>query len=340
MTGLQAPVPTGTQASPKNRLVLLCELCVFAGNCSLPPQARTKEIIYTTLPNRVRLLEPKGARATCTDMTDSGPQLELSGARLDRLVENTKQLLHDQGTVVPSENELRRSITRVVESRLEIFADELPDRFSDVRSAEFRALQEILEESFLREAKLQHAAPQTQQIPAHQQATILTGQRPFAPERLEAMIEYIAHAGKNVFQTNLNKLLFYSDFAFFHLTNTSISGTTYARLPQGPVYPAYKETLDAMERENKLSTIRINTKGVEARLLKPKKTYDPAHSILTDKEKRVLDWVVGKLGDLSANQISNISHEEIAYKNTPPGAPISYTFAETLKILPPRSILD
>ena len=270
--------------------------------------------------------------------------LNLSGVDLDRLVQNTEQLLEQQGHEIPSEQTLRRSITRVIESRLEIFAEELPERFSDVRSAEFRELQRLLDDAFLRDAKLQHARPQmasaAQEVPTQQPATILTGQRPFSPARLEAMIEYLVYAGKNVFQTNLNKLLFYSDFGFFHLTNQSISGATYARLPQGPVYPAYKETLDAMERGDKLETQRINTKGIEARLLKPKKTYDPARSPLTEDEKRVLDWVVGRLGDLSANQISEISHEETAYKNTPPGAPISYTFAETLKILPPRDIVE
>jgi uncharacterized phage-associated protein len=273
-------------------------------------------------------------------MTNSGLTFDLSGVDLDCLVSNTKKLLQEEGVEIPSEETLRRSIARVVESRLDMFVEELPDRFSDVRSAEFRELQRVLDESFLLEAKLESEQAQTaQEIPVQQEPTILNGRRPFSPERLQAMIEYIAHTGKNVFQTNLNKLLFYSDFGFFHLTNTSISGATYARLPQGPVYPAYKETLDAMERENKLSTVRINTKGVEARLLKAKKTYDPAHSILTDNEKKVLDWVVDKLGDLTANEISDISHEETAFKNTPKGAPISYTFAETLKILPPREIL-
>jgi uncharacterized phage-associated protein len=264
--------------------------------------------------------------------------LHLSGVDLDRLVENTKRLLQHQGEIVPSDETLRRSVARVVESRLDMFAEVLPERFSDVRSAEFRELQRVLDEGFLREAELQPATAR-QEIPAREQASILTGRRPFSHERLEAMIEYIAHAGKNVFQTNLNKLLFYSDFGFFHLTNQSISGATYTRLPQGPVYPAYKETLDAMERENRLSLERIATRGVEARLLKPKRSYDPARSILTDDEKRVLDWVVGKLGDLTAGEISDISHEETAFKNTPKGAPISYTFAETLKILPPRNIL-
>lgn len=281
------------------------------------------------------MLEPAGASIPGED--EQSMDLNLSRVDLDRLVDNSRQLLAEQGNEIPSEQMLRRSIARVIESRLDTFAEELPDRFADVQSAEFRSLQQLLDESFLREAR-----PQTvsHEVPAEQSANILTGQRPFSPTRLEAMIEYIAHAGKNVFQTNLNKLLFYSDFGFFHLTNTSISGATYARLPQGPVYPAYKETLDAMEREDKISVQRINTRGVEARLLGAKAGYDPAHSILTEGEKRVLDWVVGELGDLTAGEISDISHEETAYKNTPPGAPISYTFAETLKILPPRRVLD
>ncbi len=70
------------------------------------------------------------------------------------------------------------------------------------------------------------------------------------------------------------------------------------------------------------------------------KVYDPVQSILTDNEKRVLDWVVGKLGDLTANEISEISREVSAYKSTPKGAPISYAFAETFKMLPPGRILN
>jgi uncharacterized phage-associated protein len=291
--------------------------------------------LYSFAPNRVRC---SNLARVSSRQDEHNMDLNLSGVELDRLVENAKQLLRDQGDALPTDNELRRAIARVVESRIELIAEELPDRFSDVRSAEFRALQQTLDERFLREAKKRQ--PLTQDVPAEQPATILTGQRPFFPARLEAMIEYITYAGKNVFQTNLNKLLFYSDFAFFHLTNTSISGATYARLPQGPVYPAYREILDAMESADKLTLERINTRGMEARLLKSKSSYDPAQSILSEDEKRVLDWVVRKLGDLTSGQISEISHEEIAYKNTPPGAPISYTFAETLKILPPPNILD
>ena len=45
--------------------------------------------------------------------------LNLSGVDLERLVTNSRQLLEEQGHEIPSEQILRRSIERVLGSRLD-----------------------------------------------------------------------------------------------------------------------------------------------------------------------------------------------------------------------------
>ncbi len=277
-------------------------------------------------------------------MFENGLLFQLQKLDLDRLVENAEKGLKDQGDRVPAPGLLKQSISRVVEDRLDLFAEGLAERFANVSSDEFRALQRILNADFYRQAKLEAMTVSieaaSQGILFEERPSILNGYRIFAPDRFEAMIEYIAYRGKDIFQTNLNKLLFYTDFGFFHLAKMSMSGATYKRLPRGPVNDQYRNILNSMEKRGKLRMVRIKTRGTEARLLKPKKTYNPTKTILSEDEKKMLNWTINRLGNLRSDEISELSHNELAFKNTAKGGPISYAFAENLKILPPNDLLD
>ena len=69
---------------------------------------------------------------------------------------------------------------------------------------------------------------------------------------------------------------------------------------------------------------------------------DPAaaEQILTDDERRLLDWVAMTYGQMSASEISDFSHREMAYKFTEPNEPIAYAYSKFFKHLPPKDLLD
>jgi uncharacterized phage-associated protein len=50
--------------------------------------------------------------------------------------------------------------------------------------------------------------------------------------------------------------------------------------------------------------------------------------VLSAQEKKVLDWVSDTYGNMSASEISEFSHLEMAYKFTEPNEPIAYEYGK------------
>ena len=61
--------------------------------------------------------------------------------------------------------------------------------------------------------------------------------------------------------------------------------------------------------------------------------------VLDETDRRILDWVAETYGELSTSQITDLSHEERAYRNTRPGERIAYAYAQFLKTLPPKDLV-
>jgi uncharacterized phage-associated protein len=166
---------------------------------------------------------------------------------------------------------------------------------------------------------------------------VFSGNRTFSPERLTAMMAYLARKGTDVYKTKLNKLLFYADLTGYYLTGQGMSGAQYVHLPHGPVPDSYEEMIDLGVKSKKLKVTVVRGKGDNVRLIQ---SGEDAGSELDSKDKRVLDWIIETYGRLTTNEISDRSHEEMAYRFTTQGEPIAYRYAEFLKTLPPKDLLS
>ena len=176
----------------------------------------------------------------------------------------------------------------------------------------------------------QVAAPMT--VPDAAGSTVFNGFRNFSPSRLGAMIEHIARSGRDIYKTNLNKLLFYSDMTHYFLHKQGISGATYVNLPYGPVPDQVEQVIDHLAAVGRITKGAVQGLGKNATMIKPGGT--PESEILTDEEKQVIDWVLEQYGDLSPTEISDLSHREKAYASTRPGEQIAYEYAKFLENLP------
>jgi hypothetical protein len=76
--------------------------------------------------------------------------------------------------------------------------------------------------------------------------SIFTGRRPFNAEKLGAMVAYLVRQGHDIYKTNLNKLLFYSDMTAYFLRGEGMSGATYVNMPFGPVPDHVEAVIDAL----------------------------------------------------------------------------------------------
>lgn len=168
----------------------------------------------------------------------------------------------------------------------------------------------------------------------------LNGFRPFSFDKLSAMIVHLSYRGKNVMPTRLNKLLFYADFSYFHGRNQSISGTGYTKLTHGPIYDGYRNILRFLEKKRQIRIKQIKSKGQDAQIILPKKSYRPSKSILSKVERNLLDWIVQTYDHLSTPELIKMSHREMAYWDTNWRELIDYKYSKNLEYVPPPYLFD
>jgi len=136
--------------------------------------------------------------------------------------------------------------------------------------------------------------------------------------------------GQHIPTTKVNKLLFYADFKHFKEYTVAITGARYARMPFGPAPDNYSYYFATLQEENAIEVEEIifdQGAGEYFRSLR-----DPDLSIFTDGELKILAVVKENLKDFTARAISDMSHQEKGYIDTPMGHPISYEYADELKI--------
>ncbi|KRQ86041.1 Antitoxin MqsA [Caloramator mitchellensis] len=162
---------------------------------------------------------------------------------------------------------------------------------------------------------------------------IYNGYKKFDFEKVENLISYLADKINELYQTNLNKLLWYTDFISFKHYVTSITGLRYVKCHYGPVvekrgyvellnYPSDKFVMEEQESIDGTSTIIK---------IKSNKNYDM--SIFTEEELQVINIVIDKFKNKSCREISDISHKEKGWLETPFENLISYDYADELKIV-------
>lgn len=161
--------------------------------------------------------------------------------------------------------------------------------------------------------------------------SIYTGFREFMPSALMEMIVFYAAQPGGVLKTKLNKLLWYADFLHYRRYSVSISGATYVHLPYGPVPDQYELYLSSMYAEGSLlHTEKDFGSNIVGENLEAARA--PTLDTLPATAPTVLEATYARFADVSSKEISRISHDEEGYINTQQGEPISYKYAETLKV--------
>lgn len=220
------------------------------------------------------------------------------------------------------------AISRWLDVEMERTAEDLPALLTDPSRREAQSFRRQLEKMSAPPQPAEVAAATEVQTADAETADVFTGNRIFSFEKISAMVAYIALHARDVYKTKLNKLLFYADFTNFYLSGSSISGSRYVHLPHGPVPDGYEKTLQKLEA---VGTIRIDRQqGFEV----VKASHDPLTDTLSPGERASLDWVIQNYGRLSAREISELSHSEMAYRFTRTGEPIAYEYAKFFEHLP------
>jgi len=164
-----------------------------------------------------------------------------------------------------------------------------------------------------------------------QKENIYNGFRRFDLTRMENVIGYIASKVDNLYLTSLNKYLWFIDFAAFKSNTRSILGIPYVKHQYGPVIAEdcyYKIVCLPNEKYGKEEEENFNSTGIITKICS-KNNYDL--SLFKASEFKLIELVISKLKNLSCKEISDLSHDEDGWKETPFGNSISYEYASKLK---------
>lgn len=148
--------------------------------------------------------------------------------------------------------------------------------------------------------------------------------------KLKNVLLYFIGESNRMFQTQMNKLLFYADFLCYKELGHGITGLTYVAHNFGPV-PLNWIKVFSMFDEVQNEVINCGN-GNEGHILVSDIPFD--EQAFTDKEKEILNRVKDKFINCTPTQISEISHEEEAWKDNIDGHKmIDYSYAFDLKTI-------
>ena len=114
----------------------------------------------------------------------------------------------------------------------------------------------------------------------------------------------------NIGQTVLYKLLYFIDFDYYEKFEEQLIGARYMKNTHGPTPVAFAKIISELELEGKLETVKSKFYKYDQTkyLVNPKEIVDLSR--LSGTEIAHIDWELGRLSDLTAKQISALSHKD------------------------------
>jgi transcriptional regulator with XRE-family HTH domain len=132
-------------------------------------------------------------------------------------------------------------------------------------------------------------------------------------EKFKKVLMYVLSkvGGKpNIGQTVLYKILYFIDFDYYEKFEEQLIGARYMKNTHGPTPIVFAKIIDELEKEGKIETIKSKFYKYDQTkyLVNPKETIDL--SGLSGAEIAHIDWELSRLSDLTAKQISTLSHKD------------------------------
>lgn len=133
-----------------------------------------------------------------------------------------------------------------------------------------------------------------------------------ATDKFKALVHYLVHACRDnparLGALRLNKALWFTDVIAFQEDGVSVTGAKYVKRARGPVPAAILPVIDELCEEGKLLVQRPRRR-YEATLYYS--LEDPDVSLLSERARERGRFVLDSLLGLSANEISEDTHDEI-----------------------------
>ena len=147
--------------------------------------------------------------------------------------------------------------------------------------------------------------------------------------KIKSMLAYFARYTQNLFNVKVMKLFWYSDVLSFLRTGKAMTGLVYNHMQFGALPVGYIEigNLDSVKKEY------IVIADYYATVFVPKEIDQINEALFTSDELKVLYDVCKRFKTTSGKDISDIMHEEDAYKLTEPKEIIDFSIIKSLKAI-------
>lgn len=127
----------------------------------------------------------------------------------------------------------------------------------------------------------------------------------------------------NVGKTVLFKLLYFSDFDFYEIYETKLTGESYRKIENGPAPIDFDKAKNVLIREGKIEEIDHQIPFTPFRYNSLK---SPDISSFNKEEIEVILDVINRYSDMRAGEISQFSHQDVPYIVTKCKDIIDYDF--------------
>jgi Protein of unknown function (DUF4065) len=158
---------------------------------------------------------------------------------------------------------------------------------------------------------------------------IFSGGKPFTFEKVGAMSAYLCYREEQLSNEQLDRLLFYSDFAHYRLYGESISGARYIRQWDGPGQEFFERNLDSMLSAQILRKAATCGESVCA-------SSERITDELSIAEIATLNWTHSTFGSMSSPELDEQLRHETCHKFTRRGDYVAYEYSKLFKQLPAK----
>lgn len=125
--------------------------------------------------------------------------------------------------------------------------------------------------------------------------------------------------------TKLNKVLFFADFAHVRRYGRPITGADYQKLAHGPAPRRLLPIRQQLVNQGNATLVAEEFLGYRQDRLLPTRAADV--SLFSLEELETIDAVIENLAGLTGRQVSELAHEEAAWRHTDENATIPYELA-------------
>lgn len=128
----------------------------------------------------------------------------------------------------------------------------------------------------------------------------------------------------NVGMTVLYKLLYFIDFDYYEKYENQLMGLVYLKNYHGPTPRLFENLIGDMIKKGDVEVVKSKFYQYPQTKYLVNPAIEPDLSILNGKEQEHIDWELQRLSDLTATQLTNLSHKDVPWISAENGKPLDY----------------